>query len=213
MRRSCPLFRIIRSLPFLLLLFASPFWIRPLGCWAGDPGTATIAIEQRNVQRKTSTTETSDFERIYHLITNLCVEQDVPYARLLTAEKRRERLLKIIWSVGMWGEIGNNGKFIEVDSKTFSDLKLSVMYKSLLEDFHFLKQHSVNCEIIPLMPKRWLTPMGGLRKEGWVFRISFDDGRSGNDVLLAFREYINRLKKRYGEKAFRYFKIADMSVI
>ena len=152
------------------------------------------------------------YERIYDLISNLCVEQDVSYARLLTAEKRRERLLKIIWSVGMWGEIDNSGKFLVIDSKTFSDLKLSVMYKSLLEDFQFLKQHSVNCEIIPLMPERWLTPMGGLRKEGWVFRISFDDGRYGDDVLLSFREYINRLKKRYGDKAFRYFKNADMSV-
>lgn len=32
-----------------------------------DQGTATISIEQRSVQRKTSTTEYSDLERIYHL--------------------------------------------------------------------------------------------------------------------------------------------------
>lgn len=55
--------------------------------------------------------------------------------------------------------------------------------------------------------------MGGLRKEGWMFRLKFGDSFKGTDTLKVFKDYIHRLNAKYGYKAYKIFNTADLSIM
>jgi len=150
---------------------------------------------------------------IYSLLTTICVEQNISFARLQTLESKREQLLKILWTMGNYGIYKKDCSYIELDSKTFLFQKIHSMYNTLLEYFNDLKNADIYCEIIPLVEKGWLTPLGGLRKEGWIIRLSFGESLKGNETLRKFKDYILNLNNRYGNKAYRLFKRADLSMM
>jgi len=54
-----------------------------------------------------------------------------------------------------------------------------------------------------------MTPLGGLRKEGWMISMKFDENINGIKTLKTFKEYIDMLNQKFGNKAFGYFKKAD----
>lgn len=150
--------------------------------------------------------------KIYLLLTSIYIEKNISFARNITIERKREQMLKILWAVFYFGTPDNESKCIELDSKTFMSLKLIGMYHMLVEHLHELKKYDINCEIIPLVEKGWLTPAGGLRKEGWTFSLEF--GKSwGNNILVTFKDYVVRLFAAYGNKAFRIFARADLSIM
>ena len=154
-----------------------------------------------------------NLKAIYALLTNLAVADNVSYAKYLTLVNKRKKLLLILWTLGSYGIIHKKGEYLELDGKTFLSNKISSIYSVLKGYFLDLKIHGVICEIIPLDDKKWLTPGGGLRKEGWVIRLSFGTSLSGRKTLLKLKEYISALKTNYDKAAFRLFSRADMKVL
>jgi hypothetical protein len=76
-----------------------------------------------------------------------------------------------------------------------------------------LKKYDLQAEIIPFIKGRWLTPGGGLKKEGWTIRLSFGYSLKGSKTLLTFIDYTSALKDKYGKNAFRYFVRADTRIM
>jgi hypothetical protein len=150
---------------------------------------------------------------IYHLLTNLAVVNNVSYAKYLTLVNKRKKLLQILWTMGSHGNICKKGNYLELDGKTFLSNNITSLYTVLKEYLLDLRIHDVICEIIPLDDKEWLTPGGGLRKAGWIIRLSFGSSLSGRKTLLKLKEYISLLNTNYHKTAFRVFSKADMKVM
>jgi hypothetical protein len=153
------------------------------------------------------------FEKIYFLLTTLCIEKDISYARLHTIEHKRGQLMKILWAMGSCGIFNKDNSCIELDSNTFMSQKIQGMYDILQGYINDLKTYDVYCEVVPLSERGWLTPMGGLRKKGWVFRLKFGDTLDGIDTLSVFTDYIQKLKAKFGKKAYNMFNRADLSIM
>jgi Histone deacetylase complex, SIN3 component len=153
------------------------------------------------------------FKKIYSILTTICVEKNIPYARLQTIEYQREQFIKILWAAGNFGIFNKSHGYIELDSNTFMNQKIHGMfYNVLLEYISDFKKYDILCEIVPLVKKGWQTPLGGLRKEGWVFRLRFGD-LLGTETLQVFKDYTTRLNTKYGNKAFKIFNTADLSIM
>jgi hypothetical protein len=149
---------------------------------------------------------------IYTLLTHLAVADNISYAKYQTLVSRRKKLLLILWTMGSYGSIIKKGEYLELEGKTFLSSKISSIYSVLNVYFLDLKMHNVICKIIPLDDKNWLTPGGGLRKEGWIIRLSFGTALSDIKTLLKLKEYILLLKTKHDKAAFRMFSKANMNV-
>jgi hypothetical protein len=118
-----------------------------------------------------------------------------------------------IGKCGCYGTLIRERGYLELDSYTFMSLKINGMYDTLLEYLNDLVRYDVHGEGIPLVEKGWLTPMRGLRKEGWVLRLKFGDSLGGMGTLNLFFDYIQKLNSNFGNKAFRMFNNADLSIL
>jgi hypothetical protein len=78
--------------------------------------------------------------------------------------------------------------------------------------FPILVKVGVEAKIVELA-KDWKVPSGYLRTRGWKMKLTFTDRIDGLAGLKAFQEYGTALKKKFGKRAFRYFKDADMAVL
>lgn len=154
----------------------------------------------------------NNLKKIYSVLTSACIEQNIPFARLQTLETKREQLLKVLWVIILYGTL-KPGNYLELDAKTFLSQKTGGMYDKLIESFNELKKFSIYCEIVPLIEKGWLTPMGGLRKNGWFIKLTFGERPEEIKELKSCKEYVLRLNNKYGKRAFRYFNIANLRVM
>ena len=113
--------------------------------------------------------------------------------------------------MGLYGELTDDD-ILELDAGTFSSQKINGMYKTLMDNLYELKKFNIHGEIIPLVEKGWLTPLGGLRKNGWKLVL-----KTGNEVktgtLKIVKDYVQKLNDVYGNKAFKQFNAADVAVI
>ena len=87
-----------------------------------------------------------------------------------------------------------------------------MFYNVLLDYISDFKKYDIHCETVPIIEKGWQTPLGGLRKEGWVFRLKFGD-LLGTETLQVFKDYTTRISTKYGNKALKIFNIADLSIM
>lgn len=81
-----------------------------------------------------------------------------------------------------------------------------------------LKQFGAHSEIIPLKKEKYgkegrLTPFGWLSKSGWLIKMTFGRKIEGVSGLKALKIYTSKLKKKFGDKAFRYFNMVDMKFL
>lgn len=150
---------------------------------------------------------------IYSILTSICAEQNISFARFQTLKSKREKLVKILWIMARDGKLDKDNGCLELDSRTFLSSKIQGMYNPLMEYFGDLKQYNIHCEIIPLVNSGWLTPKGGLRNEGWIIRLSFEKSLMAGNMLKEFRDYAKKLDNTYREKAFRVFTKADLSIM
>jgi hypothetical protein len=153
------------------------------------------------------------FLKIYLLLTSICIEKNISYARFHSLEKKREQLLRILWATGCYGIPGCDYRFLELDSNSFMSLKLQGMYSILTDHLYELRKYDVYGEVVPLIEKGWLTPMGGLRKQGWVFRLKFGESLKGIETLNVFKNYVSKLNLKYGNKSYRIFSRGDLSIM
>lgn len=149
---------------------------------------------------------------IYALLTNICISQNISFARLQALEKKREQLIKIIWTLGYFGNFTDD-KTLEVGSNIFMSQKINGMYNTLTGYLNDLKAYDIHCEIIPLIDKGWLTPMGGLRKEGWKIILRFGESLNGADTLRALKDFVVKLSENFDNNAFKMFNKADVNIM
>lgn len=150
---------------------------------------------------------------IYSLLTTLCVERGISFARLQTLRNKRNQLLKILWTLAYYGVYNETTDSFDLDGRTFLSQKIISNYQTLIKYSQSLKQYDIHIKIDPLTEGGWLTPKGGLRKDGWNLRLSFGDSLMGISTLNLFKKYLNRLEIKYGNQAFRFLNAADLSVL
>lgn len=140
------------------------------------------------------------------------------YAQQQRLKRRIPYFLRFLWIFGRFGVFKKeNGGFLEVDPETYVSNRGSekhLMTLSFLEPVVLKKfpDFGVQGELIPL-DKKWKTRLGGLKKKGWIIRMHFDDSLGGKEGLKTLQDYAMKLEKKYGKRAFRYFKDADMRVL
>jgi len=159
--------------------------------------------------------ETSAFKALHKLLVETKSMSGATYARQAALKKRTQWILKFLWAVGLFGELGN--AYIAVDGEKLSAQKVPYWMNLDIVRTHLkiLKEFGVHCEHVPLTKKKssWLTSKGHLRKRGWFIRMSFDSKAGGITTLKAFKSYATKLDEKYGKKAFRYFSNVDMQVL
>jgi hypothetical protein len=158
--------------------------------------------------------ETATFEHLHRLLATVGGAEGVSYARQTVLKKRRQHLIKILWTFGLFGERREEGgSHLVVDSETYLAQKIQSNYSRVKDYFKVLEEYGVHCEHVPLTEDGWLTPKGALRKEGWFMKMSLGDDAGGVSALKALQSYTARLDEKHGKTAFRYFSKANVRVL
>ncbi len=158
--------------------------------------------------------ETSALRALHRILAAIGSSDDVSYAREAALKKRRRHVLKILWAFGLFGRSKEEGgSQLVIDGETYLSQRIHSSYSKLKEYLQALEEHGVQCEHVPLKKEGWLTPRGGLRKQGWSITMSFDDRAGGVWGLKGLQRFAVELKDEYGGGAFRYFSKADMRVL
>jgi len=146
-----------------------------------------------------------EFSKITSLLSKICIEDNMSYARFLSQKERRRKMMKILWTMGIYGKFGNSNSYIELDSKTFLAQKIISIHSVLHSLFTDLKKYNIQADIIPLLDNEWLTPSGGLRKKGWKIKFSFGQSPADMRTLKQFMKYTTDLKNNFSGNGFRMF--------
>jgi hypothetical protein len=171
------------------------------------------------------TQEIAAFKSVYDLLVNLerssfGLQGTDTLAQQKKLESRKAHVLRFLWI------IGNHGKFekrqsLVVDAETYigkrgGEKQLAIW--SFVEDvvFKVLREFGVCCERVAfegVAAEDLTTGTGYLRKKGWVMRMFFEEKVGGAATLKALQTYVQRLDQKFGAKAFRRFRGADMQVL
>jgi hypothetical protein len=158
--------------------------------------------------------QTTALQALHHLLGEVGAAEGISYAEQEILQKRRRNLVKLLWAFGLHGEPAQEGNpGLVLDAQTYLAQKIESDYAKLQDYFETLAECGVHCEHVPLVEKRWRTPRGTLRKEGWSIKVSFGDETGGTAVLEALCSYAARLDEQHGKEAFRRFSRADMRVL
>jgi hypothetical protein len=130
--------------------------------------------------------------------------------------------LRFLWISGNHGKFEKGGcQRLVVDAESYVDNRgnqKTLAIWSFVEDavFKVLREFGVCCERVTLegvAREDLTTGTGYLRKKGWVLWISFEEKIGGAAALEALQTYVQMLDQKYGAKAFRRFRDADMQVL
>ena len=158
--------------------------------------------------------ESKGLKKIYSLLTTLDIHKDVSYAEFLRCQKRREQLVKILWVAGLYGRFDpRHSEYLEMEGKEIYSQKINGMYHIFSGFLEEMKKYGVNFTVVTTDAKRWLTPTGGLRKEGWLLRVSMGETQNDAAVLPLLKKYVTRLSEKHGKNALARFNRADMEVM
>ncbi|MBC8185371.1 DUF3795 domain-containing protein [candidate division KSB1 bacterium] len=151
---------------------------------------------------------------IHQLLSSIGTEENISFAREILLKKRRLYCLKLLWAFGLLGKI-KDGKAsqMKLSRKDYLNQKINSGYSVVIEYLKFLKRYGVNCRIIHLPGYEWKTPNGGLRKEGWHMKMTFEKNLDGDFGLKMLKRYVEQLQKQKHKTAFRYFSAADIRVM
>jgi len=153
------------------------------------------------------------FKALHRLLVVAGCVEGISHARQAMLKERRQHLLKILWTFGLFGEPkGEGSSHLMIDSETYLAQKIQSNYSRVKDYFKTLGEYGVRCEHVPLVEEGWLTPTGALRKGGWFMKLFFDDDAGGVSAHEALRTYAAKLDEKHGKNAFRYFSKADMRV-
>ncbi|MFC1512109.1 DUF3795 domain-containing protein [Candidatus Latescibacterota bacterium] len=156
--------------------------------------------------------EKSAYQQIHRIISSIEVGENVSYARYTELEKNRKKLLKLLWAFGLFGELEKRGKYIILDSKKYSEQKISSYHEKVQEYIQILKGYGLVIKIISTHNKAWRTEKGALRYEGW-FMGMFSKKNKDRELFKALKKYTKLIDEKYGKNAFRYFTNGDMRVL
>lgn len=150
---------------------------------------------------------------IRKLLGSVLVEQNIPYARQQALLKKRENILRLLWTVSLLGNLEQENSYLEIGSQTLTGQKIPGIYTYLPEYLEILEEYDVHGEIVPRVTQGWLTASGALRKKGWVLRLRFGNTLDGKNLPGQFQRYTRTLETAYKSKAFSRFKMADTRVL
>ncbi len=157
--------------------------------------------------------EIDRLKKIHGLLSALESADKVSYAKQLDLKKRRQHIIKILWALGCFGTFDKEDKpSLIIDSATYSEQKIHSYHAIVTDYIQTLKKHGVNCELVPINEKEWLTPTGALRKKHWTMKMSFSKKAGDLDTLKSLTRYASKLDEKYGKDAFRYFSRGDMRI-
>jgi hypothetical protein len=171
--------------------------------------------------------ETGSFKAVHKLLdalanSSLGLRDTDTFAQQHKLEKQKAHILRFLWIFANYGKFEKeNIIYLVVDAETYhanrgTEKTLSIW--SFVEDavFKSLSNFGVCCERVALKGVKnedLITGTGYLRNKGWVMRMSFDEKVGGTAALKALQTYAKKLDKKYGAKAFRRFRDADMTVL
>ncbi len=133
-------------------------------------------------------------------------------------KNRIRNFLRFLWIFGRFGEFGEDGGVhLLVDAKSFienrgSETGLGTWEFVETKLFKHLPEFGLQGALVEL-DRKWKTPTGALRKEGWQMKLVFSQEAGGLSTLRALQLYTRKLDVKYGTKAFKYFAEADMRVL
>ena len=171
--------------------------------------------------------EIAAFKSVHDLLANLerssfGLQGTDTLAQQNKLESRKAHVLRFLWVLGNYGEFERDmSQRLVVDAETYignrgGEKQLAIW--SFVEDvvFKALHEFGVCCERVELegvATEDLTTGTGYLRKKGWVMQMSFEEKVGGAAALKALQTYVQRLDQKYGAKAFRRFRDADMQVL
>ena len=127
-------------------------------------------------------------------------------------KNRRRTLATLLWTLGKSGTI--KGSILKISAEKYMKEKHK---KAPTMKVHFdtysmlLKKQGIKLQFIPLADEDvYQLPMGYLRNKGWAVEMSFNKKAGGDSALLALVKFIEKLEKKYGNRAFGYFSKLDM---
>ncbi len=158
------------------------------------------------------------YKKLYTVLTKIAAITGKTYGQEAVLKKRRERLCKMVWTFGLYGQLKKRPRIhLYLDGSTYLDQKNTGHYATVQRYFKILKKYGVNCKIIPRVKKDWLTPMGWLQAKGkrekqtpWYLTVSFGQKAGGAVGLKILKTYVTKLKKKYGKPGLRYLMKAKM---
>ncbi len=127
-------------------------------------------------------------------------------------------LIRFLWIFARYGKPKEeNGGYLVVEAETYIENRKNetglgtwtTVRDIVLKN---LKKFGVRGELVELA-EGWATPTMSLRKHGWEMNLSFDNKIGGLATLKALQEFAMKLDAKYGKRAHRYFKDADMRVL
>jgi hypothetical protein len=130
--------------------------------------------------------------------------------------------LRLLWIFGRYGEFKKeNGTHLTVNPKTYLANRGS---EKTLASWPFIEnvilkimpEFGIQCKRVPLKglkEKDLTTGTGYLRNKGWVMTMSLDQAHDGISALEALQTCAEKLDKKYGKKAFKYFSDVNMQVL
>lgn len=149
---------------------------------------------------------------LYSLLTSVAAAENVPYARMLALEKKRDQLIRILWTMALLGNFREERQALELDAATYLSQKINGMYPALVDYSRELEKSGIFLNIV-FLDKGCLTSLGGLRKTGWLMTLRFSDQLNGVETLKKLKEYALLLRSQYGNRAFRHFNAAEMDLL
>jgi hypothetical protein len=171
--------------------------------------------------------DVESFKAVHKLVADLehssfGLKDTDTFAQQHKLENQKAHVLRFLWIFGNYGKF-ENGKSgcLVVDAETYhasrgKEKTLSIW--SFVQDvvFKVLAEFGVCCERVPLKGVKTedlTTGTGYLRNRGWVMRLSFEEKVGGKAALKALQTYTQKADKKYGSRAFRHFREADMHIL
>lgn len=177
------------------------------------PKVAPFPVKLRATKKQTAA-----YKNLHKVLTQIARMTGKTYGQETVLKKRRERLYKMLWTFGLYGQLRKKPHMhMYLDGSTYLNQKITGHYKSVARYFKTLKKYGVNCKITPRVKKDWLTPMGWLRSKGkkekqapWYMTISFGQKAGGAVGLKVLKTYVTKLSRRYGKRGLRYLMKANL---
>jgi hypothetical protein len=171
--------------------------------------------------------EQASFKEVHKLLTtlhnsSLGLQDTDTFAQQHKLKNLRTHVLRFLWILGSCGKLDNEEDgYLGVDPKTYlinrgSEKRLAIWSFVQNTVFNVLTEVGVYCERIALKGVKeedLTTGTGYLRNKGWVMKMFFEEKIGGMTTLRAYQFYTLRLVKKYGKKAFKHFKTADMQIL
>ncbi|KPK73486.1 hypothetical protein AMJ87_01495 [candidate division WOR_3 bacterium SM23_60] len=158
------------------------------------------------------------YKKLHTVLAKIAAMTGKTYGQEAVLKKRRERLFKMLWTFGCYGQFKKKPRaHLYLDGSTYLNQKITGHYGTVINYCKTLKTFGVNCKIIPRIKKGWLTPMGWLRSKSkrekqapWYMTISFGQKAGGTVGVKFLKTNVTKLKKKHGKRGIRYLMNARM---